>query len=592
MKTTIQNITLFIAILSVQLVMSQKFRATVNKSKLGLNERFRITFSIDKQGTDDFTPPDFQNFTIVGGPFQSTNFQYVNGKQSFEQSYTYTIEPKRKGKFTIPPATVTYNGKTITSNTINITVTKAIDKPKDPNDPVVTAKENIYLVAEISNTKPYVGESISVVYKLYMDRNKAAVNNERETKSPTYNSFWNQNIPIKQLTERKGTYDNKEMSYYVLRKDILIPQRAGKLSITPLEIDISAIVAGGIRRDFFGNRVRGQKQVTLVLSTGKRNVNVQTLPETDKPNDFSGAVGEFAFKVNSTKTTLKANESAQINVVLSGNGNLKLISLPKIETPKGLEQYEPEHNENVKTRLDGLSGTISDTYTVVPQFRGKYKIPPLRFSYFNPKTKEYKTLDSSVIILNVPEGKMPEEETKTSVGNPKKINTDTDIRFIHTKTKLVRSKSKEDFFKSNLFYLLLLLPLLSIPIGIYLGKKKRERDGDVIGNKKRKADKLAKKYLSDAKKQLGNKEPFYIALEKALHNYLKAKLQVETSEISKEKIRKILEDKKIENKTILKFIKVLDDCDFARYTPTSNLQMEKEYRNAATIIADLDKQLS
>lgn len=591
MKIIIKHIIFYIAILSVQNLISQNFKATVSKSKLGINERLRITYSIDKQGTDDFTPPKFQNFDVVGGPFQSTNFQYINGKQSFEQSYGYTLQPKNKGKFTIPPATITYDGKTLQSNEIQITVKKAIQKPKDPNDPTEKAIENIHLVAEISNTKPYIGENISVVYKLYMNRNKAAVNNERETKTPTFNGFWNQNIPIKQLTEQRGKYKGEEMSYYVLRKVVLIPQRAGKLIITPLEIDVSAIVAGEIRRDIFGRRVRGQKQVTLTLSTGSRAINVQELPETDKPTNFAGAVGEFAFKVNSTKSTLRANESAQIKVIVSGNGNIKLISLPKIETPKGLEQYEPEHKENVKIRLKGLSGTISETYTVVPQYRGKYKIPSLRFSYFNPKTKEYKTLNSTALILNVPEGKMPEEEIVKQGKIPNNVVIDTDIRSIHTKTKLVNITEKGDFFKSNIFYLLLLLPLLSIPIGIYLGKKKRERDGDIAGNKKRKANKLAKKYLSEAKKQLGKKEPFYIALEKALHNYLKAKLQIETSEISKEKIGQILENRDVEKQTIQKFIKVLDDCDFARYTPTSNLQMKKEYNKAVEIITELDKQL-
>ncbi len=144
---------------------------------------------------------------------------------------------------------------------------------------------------------------------------------------------------------------------------------------------------------------------------------------------------------------------------------------------------------------------------------------------------------------------------------------------------------------SDLFYALLALPLLAIPIGIFIGKKKRERDSDIIGNKRRKADRLARKYLSEAKKQLGTKESFYIALEKALHNYLKAKLQVETSDISKEKIASILRNKKVNEETIADFIKVLDDCDYARYTPTTNVMMQQEYEKAKIVISKIDKQL-
>ena len=590
MKTVIKHIILLSVIFSSIIINAQKLSAKVSRTTLGVNERLRIQYTIDKQGVDDFRPPNFTNFKIVAGPMQSTSFQYINGKQSFEKSFTYTLQPKAKGKFTIQPATATFGGKTIQSNKVVITVVKGAVKPKDPNDPDLVAKENIFLVAEVSNTNPFIGESLSVVYKLYMDAKNAAVSSENETKSPIYSGFWNQNIAIKNLTENKATFKGREMSYYILRKDVLIPQQIGKLKLKPLEIDISAVVAfGRPRRDFFGGIVRGQKRVNMSLSTGTRTIQVKALPEKNKPSNFEGAIGQFTFTVTNNKKVLKANESAKVEVKISGKGNLKLISLPKIETPKGLEQYEPEHKDG--TRSSGLSGYIKDTYTIVPQYRGKYKIPSLSFSYFDPKIEQYKTITSNPIIIDVPDGKMPVEE-KEIVNSNKNVVSDNDIRSIYTKTTFTTITNKKDFFKSNLFYLLLLLPMLSIPVGIFLGNKKRQRDRDVIGNKQRKANRLAKKYLGAAKKQLGNKEPFYIALEKALHNFLKAKLQVETSEISKEKISAILKQKDVNKEVISKLIKVLNDCDFARYTPTSNLQMEQEYQNAAEIIMDLDKQLS
>ncbi len=587
-------------ILVSQVMLSQTFTAKVSKTTLGIDERLRIQFSFNDQGLDDFTPPNFQNFKIVQGPSRSTNFYNYNGKKTFKLSYTYILQPKAIGKFVIPSATATYNDKKIVTNTIKITVNKGKKtSPKQQQitgnpttnpttDFTVIANENIHLIAEVSNTNPFVGESISIVYKLYMNRNNAAISNERESKAPTYNGFWNQNIPIKQLTEKKGTYNGKQMSYYVLRKDVLIPQQIGKLTLTPLEIDATVVVAIG-KRDFFNRRM--QKSLPLVFSTGNRTINVKALPNANKPSNFSGAVGDFAFKVNSTKKVIKANESAQIKVTLQGNGNLKLISLPKIVTPKGLELFEPEHKEKIRTRLSGLTGSITDIYTVVPQYRGKYKVPSLAFSFFNPKTKQYKTLNSAALVLNVPDGKMFVEDNQDNVVSGDNTISDSDIRSIHTKTSLVPLHQKNNFFKSNLFWMLLLLPLLAIPFGIYIGKKKQARDGDVVGNKRRKANKLAKKYLFEAKKELGNKEPFYIALEKALHNYLKAKLQVETSEISKEKISNLLQKRQVDKAFTTTFIKVLDDCDFARYTPTSNLQMEQEYNNAVDVITNLDKQL-
>jgi len=558
------------------------FTAKASKTKLGVNERLKVTYTIDKQGADNFTPPSFDHFKVIAGPFRSSNFSMINGKTTYEQALIYTLQPKEKGKFTITPATITYNGKIIKSNPLKINVTKAVKKPNDPNDISYLAKDNIHLVAEISKSNPYVGESIFVVYKLYVDMTNGYITNEIQSKPPTFDGFWNQNIEIKNLKEQKGTYNGKPMSYYVIRKDVLIPQRAGNLTISPMEIDVEG-VAFLNKVDFFGNRLR--KSISLTLKGGKKTIHVKPLPEVGKPSNFDGAVGNFSFRVKSNKTTLNANESAQITVKIGGVGNLKLISLPKIDAPKGIELYQPEHQENIHTTVQGLKGTISDIYTIVPQFKGKFKIPSLSFSYFNPKDEQYYTLNSEPIILNVPNGATmdtttPSEKIKYSEFQP-----------IKTKTSFTSAKAKKDFFKSNLFYILLLLPLISIPLGIYLGNKKRERENDFIGNKRRKVSKLAKKYLSNAKKLLGKKEAFYEALEKALHNFLKAKLHIETTDISKDKIEELLRNKNVNEDLIQKFSTVLNECDFARYAPGSNLQMEKDYKNAIDVISNLDKVL-
>ncbi|HFS67567.1 MAG TPA: protein BatD [Flavobacteriia bacterium] len=577
---------LFVALLQTGYAQLN-FTANASKKKLGVNERLKVSYTIDKQGADNFSAPNFNNFKVVAGPFQSSNFSMINGKTSYEQTLTYTLQPTKKGNFTIAPATITYKGKTIKSNPLKITVTKAVDKPRDPNDIAASdiAKENVHLVVDVSKTNPYVGESILVVYKLYVDMKNGYITNEVQSKPPTFDGFWNQNIEIKNLTERKGTYKDKPMSYYIIRKDILIPQRAGNLTITPVEIDLDGVVYLN-KIDFFGNRLK--KTINFTLKGGKKTIRVKALPEVGKPSDFNGAVGDFNFRVTTNKTVLNANESAQVAVKVGGIGNLKLISLPKIDAPKGIELYQPEHQESIRVTERGLSGTIADTYTIVPQFKGKFKIPALSFSYFNPKEEKYFTLNSEPIILNVPNGA---EMTEDNLNKDKPIEI-TAFQPIKTKTTFISAKAKKDFFQSKLFYLLLLIPLLSIPFGIYLGNKKRERENDTVGNKRRKASRLAKKYLGSAKKLLGKKEAFYEALEKALHNYLKAKLHIETSEMSKDRIEEILKDKNVNTQTIKEFIKVLNDCEFARYAPSSNTKMEQDYQNAVNVITTLDKVLS
>jgi len=580
---------ILIFILTVQGVMAQvTFKTAVSKSELGLNERLRIEFSIDKQGADDFTPPNFNNFKVLAGPSQSSSFSSINGKTSYKLTYTYVIQPTVKGTFTIPSASITYEGQTIRSNTVRVTVSDAIIIPEDPDDPRYVAQNNIHLVAEISNSAPFVGESISVVYKLYVNTGKVNVQNTREVSSPSFSGFWNQSIDVKKWVAKNGTYGGKPHRYVIVRKTVLIPHKSGELVIDPMEMEITAGIPIG-RRDFFGNML--MNDVSFTLTSGKRTIRVKELPYQNKPFNFTGAVGDFEFNVTASKTSLNANESAQIKVEVAGEGNLKLVKLPGVETPKGLEMYEPEHKEEIKTTLSGLRGKVFDQYAVVPQFRGKFKIPGVTFSYFNPKEEKYYTVNTEPLILNALQGKTFSDDINADQTKRSVVSNESDIRYIQSKTTFVSINKEADFYGSDLFYILLILPLLSIPLGIFIGKKKKERDSDIVGNKRRKADRLARKYLSQAKKQLGKKEEFYIALEKALHNYLKAKLHVETSDISKERIAEILQSKSVNEQTINEFKTVLDNCDYARYTPSTDVMMKQEYEKAKEIIAKIDKQL-
>ena len=577
-------------ICSSQLLFAQiEFKTDVSKNKLGVNQRFKIQFSVNKQGADNFEPPAFSNFKIVGGPSSSINQSWINGKASYTQSYIYILEPKNIGEFTIPPASIEYEGEIVKSNSVKITVLKAVEIPKDPNNPEYIAQQNIHLVAEVSNLRPFVGEGIYVVYKLYVSEN-ISVNDWRVTESPQYNGFWNQDIEVKEINVRKGKYNGEDYRYIVLKRAVLIPQRDGKLKIEPMKMDFSVGIPTG-RGDFFGNMIT--KNINYSTSSAIRSLNVKALPEKGKPIDFTGAVGEFEFVVAANKNVLKANDAAQIKVEVSGKGNLKLIEIPKITTPAELEVYTPEHKENVSTALSGLRGSISDTYTVVPQYKGKYKIPAVSFSYFNPIDEKYKTIKAEAIVVDVIDGKELPSSSNVSVAvTPKQrvTGSDNNFRFIALNSEL-KPNSKSQFLDSNLFYLLLFLPFLAIPIGIIIGKKRAKRAGDVFGNKIRKADKLARKYLSEAKKQLGNQEAFYIALERALHNFLKAKLQVETSDISTERISELLNNINVDLDTIKQFVDVLNSCNFARYTPTTNVMMEQEFEKAKEVITNIDKQL-
>ncbi len=567
-----------------------QFEAKVSKNTLGLNERLRIDFTMNADG-DNFSPPSFEGFRIVAGPSQQVSQSWVNGRSSFNKSYSYFLLPTQKGTLTIKQAAVEINGQIYKTNPIKINVTAAVQQPRDPNEePQISADDAIHLVAEISKGNPYVNEPITVVYKLYFSYN-IGITNWRELNKPKYNDFWSQNIDIKQLVAEEGKYNGEKYRCVVLRKTVLYPQKSGKLEIEPLSLDIDVQVPTN-RRNFFGQVqvVNDNKRV----SAGSKTITVKPLPEAGKPIDFSGAVGRFNFSVTPSKTNLKNGESLDLKVVASGTGNLKLFTLPKPVVPNSLEMYDPVHNEKVNTPLSGMNGSISDSYTIIPQFKGKYPIKPMSFSYFDLSTGKYKTITSPEILINVLDGPSTGDNNEVAANSgvaKMKVSAGEQFQFIKLKTSLTAMNQK-DFLGSTLFYVLTFLPLLIIPIIVMVKKKKEAIDGDVAGNKIRLSNKLAKKYLSEAKQQLQNKEMFYVALEKAMHNFLKAKLKIETSEMSKDFIQELLLSRNGNAASVTAFIDLTKNCELARYAPASSVAIQQDYDKAVTIISELEKQIS
>ena len=292
------------------------------------------------------------------------------------------------------------------------------------------------------------------------------------------------------------------------------------------------------------------------------------------------------------KDALKASESFQTKIKVSGKGNLKLFNLPKINVPNTLEVYEPKHTENVKITLSGMQGTVEDTYTVVPQYQGKYPIPPIEFSYFNPKTAQYKTLSSQDLIVDVFEG--PTAGTTDSVDQiaAKKLvkPTDSKFRFIELETQLKPIKT-DPFLGSRRFWILLLAPIFLLILGWVLKRFVFEKEQDRSTIKQKYTQQLAKKYLSSAKKARLDQVAFYEALERALHNYLKAKLTIETTEFSKDKMEQLLLDKQVDAQVALGFVDVIENCELARYAPGSSVSIQSDYEKAIRVIASIDRQL-
>jgi hypothetical protein len=175
---------------------------------------------------------------LLAASSQQVSQSWINGRASFQKSYSYYLLPTQKGTLVIKQASVEINGQIYKTNPIRVNVTNAVEQPRDPNDaPQVSADEALHLVAEVSKGNPYLNEPITVVYKLFFSYN-IGITNWRELEKPKYNDFWSQNIDIKQLVAEEGKYNGERYRYVTLRKTVLYPQKSGKLTIEPLSLDI------------------------------------------------------------------------------------------------------------------------------------------------------------------------------------------------------------------------------------------------------------------------------------------------------------------------------------------------------------------
>ena len=579
----------FFVILTFNLQAQVSFDAKVSKKRLGLNERLRIDFEMNENG-DNFNPPLFKNFQIISGPQQAVSRSWVNGVQSFSKTYTYFLTPRSKGNFTIGQAEVTINGEIYKTSPIEIEVTNAVKKPNDPNNVEGQIDENIHLVAEVSNPNPYLNEGITIIYKLYF-RNPISVSDVSELETPSYGDFWSHLIKIGRAEiNMRGTFKGESYNEVVWRKAVLYPQKSGNLILEPLTLDLTLSLPSN-RRDLFGRRILTQSQKTI--TTGEKVIKVKDLPKKNKPENFSGAVGKFDFDLILNKNTLKASESFQAKIKVRGKGNLNLFNLPSINVPNTLEVYEPEHNEKVKVTLSGIQGTVEDSYTIVPQFQGKYPIPSIEFTYFDPKLEAYKTLFSQELIVDVYDGPtsgLPSVNNSLSKSKNSIVPNDSSFRFIKLDTKL-QQKNQKIFWRSYLFWALLFIPIVLIITSILTKKYILNQTEDLTIRKQKRAQQLAKKYLSSAKKVIQDQAKFYEALERALHNYLKAKLKIETTELSKSKIQKLLNDKGIDKQISSEYVEVIENCERARYAPGSSINTKEDLEKSGELISKIDRQI-
>lgn len=581
---------LFMALLTVSLLgfaqeEQTQFEVVLSKNRLGLNERLRVSFEMNKDG-DLFEPPAFSDFEVLMGPSQSTSSSWINGKRSFSRSYTYVLKPKKQGTLSIKPAYITIGGERYATEEKRVEVTAAVANPNAPKTAQDVANESLYLVASISKPSPYENEAVLVTYTLYFSP-QVYINNFVPVDNPSYNNFWSQDIPINEYETRKTTYKNELFNAVDLKQVVLYPQKSGELPIEPFSLELYVQIPTG-RRDFFGDPI--MRSATKVVSAGSSVLNVKALPSADRPQNFSGAVGSFNFETTANKTTLDANESLQIEVKVSGAGNLKLLKLPELNLPSSLEQYEPEFNDEVTVSAAGMKGAVSQTYTVVPRYVGNYPVNTLNFTYFDPEKERYVSLSSAPLSISVENGPV-RSTSSTSTPSETVTNTPSTLSvqnaFVSNAFTSTFEPIDSQAWAGNLVHLALVLSFILIALIIGLSARLYQKTRlNASGSLKKSYQKRLKLLLRETEEAAsrGQNELFYESLSKTLDHALSLVIKESIRGSSEPQIKRMLEPIALEPSTVQEIADLINKVNLIRYSPASSSDVKADLERLNKLI--------
>jgi hypothetical protein len=575
---------------------------------VAMGEQFRLGFTLNERGTD-LQLPDLSNFDVLMGPStsQSSSIQIINGKttQSSSFSYIFVLRAKKEGKFTIRPASIKVGGKTYESNSLNIQVVKGQpqqqqqqsgqqqgggQQQQDEAPAGNISKDNLFVRVAVDKSNVSKGEQILATVKLYISQN-VPLNGFDDVKLPSYEGFWTKDIEVPtQINFTREVFNGRIYQVGVLKKTILFPQQTGNIRIDPFEI--SCLVRQRVRQQqsFFDDFFDNYRVVKAKVVSDPVTINVKDLP--GQPDGFTGAVGNFSFSGTLDKTEGKTNEAMTLKLTVSGNGNLNLINPPKLELPQDFESYEPKTSDKTIASESGMSGSISFEYLFIPRYAGNFTIPAVKFTFFNPNTRQFETKTTEAFNIRIEKGK---DDGKTSVVSSyskedvKMIGKD--IRFIKQNKSALKQKGSS-FYGTFEFYLIYMLSIIGFAVFFVINRKKIKENENIVLVKNKQANKVALKRLKEAAVFLKNNqaEQFYEAVIKALWGYLSDKLSIPVADLNREKAASALLEKGISQDVVSELMKIIDDCEFARYAPAAfSGTMNEIYDGAAKVMGIFEK---
>jgi len=575
-----------------------------------VGERFNLVFVVEgEQEPSDFTWEAGEDFTVVWGPQKGTSrsVQIINGKttRSSQTSYTYILQARKAGNFTIQPASAKVKGNTIHSKPVTIQVVSGAQQGQQAGQGAQgqsqsstqeetgsSAQQDIFMRLTLSRSSVVVGEPVTATLKIYQRANLVGFENAR---FPAFKGFWSQEVDTPSNIEFQREQLNGTMyDSAVLRKWVLIPQKAGDQTIEPAEIVCLVNVqrrrsgTGSIFDDFFGSDYTTVRQR---VSTKPATLHVSALP-AGAPASFGGGVGEFSIQARLSKDSLKTHDAASLVITLSGKGNIALLEAPKVSFPPDFEVYDVK--TSVNTDKSGTSGSKTFEYPFIPRSAGEFTLGPVEYGYYDVAKRRYAVATAAALPIKVARSasattSVPESGSTLVVDRKGVKNLGEDIRFIRTKTAL--GTDKGFFVYSRAWWGTVLLFLLA-GLGFWLGfRKAAARRADVVGTRGRKATRQALKRLAQARDFLQKNlyTAFYEELHRSLLGFVGDKLAMDMADLTKENIEAALVSRGAPETVATDFTALLDACEEARYAPDAGHEaMNEHYEKAVATITAID----
>lgn len=586
-------------------------------SAVAVGQQFRVEFVVNARGTNCQVNLEGHGFEVLYGPStsSSSSTSIVNGQVSSEvrTTFSYVLLAQKEGTFTLPAATCKAEGNMLTSNTVTIKVLPADEQAQQGSASAQGSSDNrrqqaqsnsgkinkddYHLVLDLSKTSAYEGEAVVATLKLYWRNTQ--MGNPTEVKLPDFEGFTVQEMDNSSAQTTLEHFQGANYQMYPLAKWLLFPSHSGEINIpaASLKANVQVVTtrrAGG----FFDWPMEYTQNVEVPLQSAPRKFTVKTLP-AGKPASYMNAVGDFNVRSELTASKVKTNDAVIYRLTIEGIGNLKYVKEPQPDFPSDFEVFDPKVDLNVASTSAGVKGKKVIEYTVIPRHSGNFQVPAIDFGYFDIKSGQYRTIQTSSHSLEVEKGA---DDGNSSVGavdfsgtNQERLRVlGNDIRYLHAVKADDLEKEPDPFFGSVAHWCFFLLPLLGVLAGAIAGRRRIKLNADVVGKRTRKAGKVAERRLKAASAALKAKDEgnFYESIHKAVLGYVGDKLRIQLSDLSIDNIQQTLVEHKVTEPTIQTVKDVLETCQFARYAPSHDAHaMDDLYKKTSDLIDQLESEI-